>query len=248
MTMRLALLVSLAAGALMLPSCGWDGNFTILGYCTRPNYDPNIHSVRVNIFKNKTPFTVTPVPGMEMDLTRAIITAIEQKTPFKVKQDADTELSGSILTLTKNTLNGNQFNYPLEVQVILTAEILWTDLRTGQVLTRGPRHFGEEREPEPRAPLLAVPDPIPRTNRIAPVTPLAPPSLPSDATAGRILAQEPIIEPDPSEEARKKRPTPIKVQATAEYRPSLGESLTSGLNAAYNRLADQIVNAMEVPW
>src|SRR6266446_6128424 len=69
----------LASLALLLPSCGWDGQFTVLGYTTRPNYDCTIHSVRVPIFKN-----VTFRRGLEFDLTRAVIREIEAKTPFKV--------------------------------------------------------------------------------------------------------------------------------------------------------------------
>src|SRR5215204_1572172 len=78
----------IAASALLLPSCTtWDGHFTVLGYSTRPNYDTNYRTIRVPIFKNRTFWTATPVPGMEMDLTRAIIREIELKTPYKVVQD-----------------------------------------------------------------------------------------------------------------------------------------------------------------
>src|SRR5438876_10008634 len=71
--------VFLSLAALLLPSCATsDGNFSILGYTTRPNYDTNIHSVRVPIFQN-----VTFRRGLEFDLTRAVIREIESKTHFK---------------------------------------------------------------------------------------------------------------------------------------------------------------------
>src|SRR5262245_2349620 len=54
----LAANLALAACALLLPSCATDGHFSILGYSTRPNYDPNIRTVRVPLFKNKTFMTV----------------------------------------------------------------------------------------------------------------------------------------------------------------------------------------------
>ena len=38
----------------MLAGCSGDGNFTIFGYTTCPNYDTGIKTVRVDIFKNKT--------------------------------------------------------------------------------------------------------------------------------------------------------------------------------------------------
>ena len=68
-----------ALSALLLCSCESGGNFTILGYTTKPNYDPNIHSVYVPIFKN-----LTLRRGVEFDLTRAVVREIEAKTPFKV--------------------------------------------------------------------------------------------------------------------------------------------------------------------
>ena len=46
-------LFALAACALALPSCAWDGHFDLLGYSTKPNYDTTIRTVRVPIFKNR---------------------------------------------------------------------------------------------------------------------------------------------------------------------------------------------------
>src|SRR5262249_32468268 len=102
--------LALAACALILPSCTGDGHVTVLGYSTKPNYDPNIRTVRVPIFKDKTYMTVTPVVGMAQDLTRAVVREIELKTPFKVVQDcenADTELRGVITGFSKLLLNYN---------------------------------------------------------------------------------------------------------------------------------------------
>jgi hypothetical protein len=62
----------LPAPLLALPACEWDGQFTVLGYTTRPNYDSGIRTVRVPIFKN-----VTFWRGLEFDLTRAVVREIE---------------------------------------------------------------------------------------------------------------------------------------------------------------------------
>src|SRR5579884_3295479 len=100
------------------------GHFSLLGYTTRPNYDLRYKTVRVPVFKNRTYWTVTPVPGMDMDLTQAVIREIQARTPYRVKQcDADTELQGTITNFTKMTLNANQMNYARDVQTALTAEI-----------------------------------------------------------------------------------------------------------------------------
>src|SRR6516162_4439316 len=90
----MAPVLALAACALVLPSCSGDGHFTVLGYSTKPNYDPNIHTVRVPLFKTSTQIAVPPTVGMEMDLTRAVVREIELPPPFKVVQaceNADTE-------------------------------------------------------------------------------------------------------------------------------------------------------------
>src|SRR5262249_31519782 len=103
---RAALARLLAPGALLaplalaLPSCESDGHFTLFGYTTRPNYRSDVCSVRVPVFKNLT-YRDSTRQGLEMDLTRAVVRQIELKTPWKVKEDADTELTGTIVSLTK---------------------------------------------------------------------------------------------------------------------------------------------------
>jgi hypothetical protein len=118
-----------------LSSCNWDGNFTILGYTTYPNYDMGIHTVRVPIFKN-----VTFYRGMEFDLTRAVIRTIEAQTPYKVVSCvADTELTGTIVLMQKAVINRNQQNEVREAQTLLAVDIVWKDLRPGhegEILSR----------------------------------------------------------------------------------------------------------------
>ena len=64
--MRRLLLSLLVFCCLGLASCESGGHFSILGYTTKPNYDPCIKTVYVPIFENKTFHR-----GMEFDLTRA---------------------------------------------------------------------------------------------------------------------------------------------------------------------------------
>jgi hypothetical protein len=135
--------------AVLLSSCTSDGNFTVLGYTTKPNYDCSIHTVRVPIFKN-----VTFQRGLEFELTRAVVREIEAKTPFKVVGEdcsADTELTGRIISLNKNILSRTQLNEVREAETILGVEVVWRDLRTGEILSR-PR-------PSPGAPLPPPPPP-----------------------------------------------------------------------------------------
>jgi hypothetical protein len=134
----------LAAGlALMLSACQEGGHFCILGYTTQPNYDLTIHTVYVPIFKNTT-FS----QGLEFELTRAVIREIEAKTPYKVascREQADSELIGTITARNKQLINYNQLGEVREVQTTLTVDLIWRDLRPG--------HAGE---------ILSKPNPGPR--------------------------------------------------------------------------------------
>lgn len=139
-TMLLSLCV--AGSALLLPACESGGNFRLLGYSTTPNYDCNIRTVYVPIFQNKT-FR----RGLEFDLTRAIVREIEAKTPYKVVsscEGADTELSGTILSVTKAVVNINPSNEVREAETALNVEVVWRDLRTGQVLSKPTRVMGDQ--------------------------------------------------------------------------------------------------------
>jgi hypothetical protein len=137
--------------ALALPSCDWDGQFTVLGYTTRPNYDTGIHTVRVTIFKNDTFWR-----GLEFDLGQSLVREIESKTPYKVVGlgcTADTELSGRIISFQKILLNINQLNEVREGQTILRAEVTWTDLRTGEALSAPkPKELPPGVPPPPKPP------------------------------------------------------------------------------------------------
>ena len=147
---------AVAAVAVFLPSCAWDGQLCILGYTTRPNYDAGIHTIRVPIFKNNTSSR-----GLEFDLTRAVIREIGAKTPFTVVSadcPADTELTGTIITINKIVINRTQMNEIREGQTTLGVEIVWRDLRTGEVLSQ-PRPKADPDGPPP-PPRDAPPKPL----------------------------------------------------------------------------------------
>lgn len=234
------LLVALASCALLLPACTSDGHFTLVGYSTRPNYDCRYRTIRVPIFRNKAFWTVTPVPGMEMDLTRAVIRHVEEKTPYKVVQDnADTELKGTIVTFTKTILNYTQFNTVREAQTTLVVELIWRDLRSGEILSKVSRRLGDPLVREPRQPLLATPDSLmpPGSRPVVTATPLG-------QTSGAIgEGDEDILDP-----VTKAKAKPVVVRSVAEFRPELGESITTAMQRNYDRLAVQIVSAMETGW
>lgn len=124
-------LPSVTMVALLLPACEQGGHFSFLGYSTRPNYNLDIKTVRVPIFKN-----ATYKRGIEFDVTQAVIREIEQKTPYKVVSAecaADTELLGNIVAMNKTIVNFNQLGEVRDSEVTLTAEIIWRDLRAGHI-------------------------------------------------------------------------------------------------------------------
>ena len=136
---RLPWVLVLVGGiALAAPGCEEGGNFTILGYTTRPNYDTSIRTVRVPIFKNLTMRDSTR-EGLEFQLTQAVIREIGLKTPYRVVGgdcDADTELTGTITAFTKVPINRDQLNEVREAETTLTVEVTWRDLRTGEILSQ----------------------------------------------------------------------------------------------------------------
>jgi hypothetical protein len=143
------------AAVLAVSSCGWDGHFTLLGYTTRPNYDANIHTVYVPVFKNQTFYR-----GLEFELTEAVVREIQAKTPFRVVSNpdcADTELTGTIVNYTKNILNRNQLNEVREAETVLSVQVVWKDRRTGELLSR-PRPAGAPPLGTPFVPAAGMPD------------------------------------------------------------------------------------------
>jgi hypothetical protein len=213
-----AALALLLAG-LALPGCETGGNFTILGYTTRPNYDMCIKTVYVPIFKCEMLLDETrrQVP---FELTRAVIREIEAKTPYKVISDrdrADTELTGDILSLQKNLLIRNQLNEIREAETVLVVGIVWKDRRTGEYLSKN-------RKATNVVPTVGIPAlDIPELGAIPPPVVAAP-----------VLAN-----PDAA---------PVLVTGLGDFVPEIGQTNTSAYQQSINRLAIQIVSLMEKPW
>jgi len=220
-------LLLLAVSALLLPSCNWDGNFTVLGYTTKPQYPDHIRTIYVPIFKNLTMWR-----GLEFDLTRAVIREIEAKTPYKVVSSpscADSQLSGTIVSLNKNVINRNQLNEIREAETTLAVEIVWKDLRSGEILSRPrPPATANTSIPPIPAPTLTPGIPVPESAEGA----IRPPDyIPPGTAIGPVVA-----------------PSPVLVQSIASFIPELGESITTAQQRNVNRLAIQIVSMMESPW
>jgi hypothetical protein len=236
---------------LLLPGCEWDGNFTLLGYTTRPNYDTKYKTVKVNIFKDPTFFAILPVPGLEMQLTQAIVREIEAKTPYKVvQQNADTELSGTIMSFTQGILNYNQVYEKREVETTMLARVLWRDLHTGQILTLPSRRPGQ---PLPDEAIALPPTLTPGASTIispGPSSPTSPLTMPAvEPVVPTIPAVPGVPALTPTAPGAPVSPFAYQlVRSVAYYRPELGESISTAQQRNVDRMAVQIISMMENPW
>jgi hypothetical protein len=233
-----------AAVALVLPACEGDGHFTLLGYSTLPNYDPNIRTVYVPIFENRTFHR-----GVEFELTRAVIRAIEQKTPFKVVHRcelADTELLGVIVGWNKGIVNRNQLNEVREAETILTVQVMWRDRRTGEILSAPGQQLGD-----PVPPAIPAPDAPP--GMAGPLQPVAV-QAPNAAAppAGDVLPAPNLVHPPAGHPVHPRAGHPGEawtiVTSYATFIPELGASRTTSQKDNIDRLATQIVSMMEHAW
>jgi hypothetical protein len=236
----LAAVVALSVAA---PGCESGGHFTVLGYTTKPNYNCDIRTIYVPIFKNRT-FR----RGLEFDLTRAVIREIEAKTPYKVVSDcdhADSELIGTIVSVTKALVNLNPENEVREAETTMSVEVIWRDRRTGEILSKPPISRGPL---GPGTPLLAGPA-LSGGQTTVPGGALAPvqqPGLPGigagtpEVAPPYLLPDDPIPQPPP--------PPPVLVQSLDHNIPELGQSTATSFAGNVDRLAIQIVSMMETPW
>ena len=136
---------------------------------------------------------------------------------------ADTELTGKIISYNKNIINRNQLNEVREAETTLGVEVVWRDLRSGEILSR----------PRPRdGPSLNVP------------------SLPTSVVnPAEGLPLPPVTPPPPAvPPPGSPTPPPVLIQSIGGFIPELGQSLTTAQQQNVQRLAIQIVSMMETPW
>lgn len=180
MTRTLPALAAVVALAVVVGCQG--GAPTVFGYKLGADalYDCNIRTVYVPTFTNRA-FQTGPYRGLEVDLQRAVVREIGRRTRFKVISDAvraDTELQANVVGIDKTVLNRNLQNLIREADLVLTVDVLWRDLRSGEVLSapkrgRQPGRTGVPEIPGDQPPLFDPTDlapPPPDIVRVAPPT------------------------------------------------------------------------------
>jgi len=131
-----ALSALLLVGAPFLTGCaGYSHNGTgsaEQGYQWTSLYRQDVHTIAVPIFTNTSYYR-----GDEFNLTKAIITQIEQRTPYKVvdRDHADTILEGQITRVRRQTISSDRNSaLPQEQLYAIEVSFIWKDLRSGKVL------------------------------------------------------------------------------------------------------------------
>lgn len=231
-TRRTCGVLAVALIALSLPACE-GGHFCVLGYSSKPNYNRDIRTVYVPVFKNRT-FR----RGLEFDLTRLVIREIQQKTPYKVVSDcstADTELIGTVISVSKSLVNLNPQNEIREGEMTIGVEVIWRDRRTGEILSKPttPRDILAPGVPGPAGPAISG-----DSGMVTPA-PIALGGHP-DTPPPYLLPDTPLVAPPP--------PTPVLIQGMNHYVPELGQSTATAMTGGLSRIATQIVSMMEAPW
>ena len=148
---RRFLLLGLTLGWLALPACTRDGRANFLGYTIGSLHDTRYRTIYVPIFENKA-FQAGPLRGLEYNLTEAVQREIEKSSPYKVvssRERADTELLGAIVATPKHILNRNQLNEIREGEMELQVELVWRDVRTGEILSKQSPTEGMNSDPKP---------------------------------------------------------------------------------------------------
>lgn len=103
------------------------------GYLVGSPYPAEIRTIHVPTFTNET-FR----RGFELQVTEAVHKKIELQTPFRLMKSpqADTMLSGRIVSINKRPANQNRYDDPRELELAIGIEVTWTDNRTGNVLAQ----------------------------------------------------------------------------------------------------------------
>ncbi|HSZ54966.1 MAG TPA: LPS assembly lipoprotein LptE [Tepidisphaeraceae bacterium] len=124
---------------LLAAGCGytWSDNGNSfapqVAHASNGIYRQNVSTVAVPIFTN-----ITYDRGLELSLTKAVISDLEAHTPYKVapRDRADTILEGTIVYSGTNLLSRSPSNaLPQEQLSLIIVNFTWKDLRNGQILT-----------------------------------------------------------------------------------------------------------------
>ena len=103
------------------------------GYTVGNDFRTDIKSVAVPIFEN-----TTNRRGIEFQLTEYVQKEITKRSQYRLSKglEADTKLTGKIVSFRKDVLGETAQDDPRELQISLMVQVKWEDLRTGNILAQ----------------------------------------------------------------------------------------------------------------
>jgi hypothetical protein len=103
------------------------------GYSTTELYPTQYTTVTVPNFENRSNDRT-----VEFTLREALIKELEQRTPYKAISGtglADTQLTGTVVRVDRQLISRDaNVGLPQEIEVTVTVDFQWRDLRTGEVI------------------------------------------------------------------------------------------------------------------
>lgn len=117
-------------GLTHLSGCGYQMGAGVDG--SPSLYRSDVSTVAVPILANKSFYR-----GIEMQLTRALVTQLESRTPYRVasRERADTILEATITDIRVSTVSSDvNTSLPQEQLFTVTLDLTWKDLRSGLIL------------------------------------------------------------------------------------------------------------------
>ena len=101
------------------------------GYMLGSFHGGDVRTVAVPVFESNSNRR-----GIEYQLTEAVQNEIKARTPFRIAKEpyADTRLKGRIIEIRKRPLGENRYDDPRALQYSLSVQVVWEDLRNGNVL------------------------------------------------------------------------------------------------------------------
>lgn len=119
-------LICLSLAAAMLGGCG---------YTTDSQYRTDVKTIAVPIFKRSAQEYRRDI---EIRLSEAVVKQIARQTPYRVEPDqskADTVLLGTLRRVTQTPMSfESKSGNARDLEITLHIDLLWKDLRNGQVL------------------------------------------------------------------------------------------------------------------
>jgi len=149
---RIEVLATLTVAAVAATLSGCTNADPTRGYTQASQYRQGIKTVAVPIWRRGAGEFRR---DLEIRLTQALVRRIEAETPYKVVDNArnpDTVLTGTLRSVRQQVLSFDpRTGTAREIQVLMTVDFTWTDLRTGEILVRK-KNFRAAAEYIPPAP------------------------------------------------------------------------------------------------